>query len=54
MGFTSTLMDRKQAEAFALQDYTCKKMVPCLAKITINTKYKYFQMDQPEYSAYHN
>ena len=54
MGFTSTLMNRKQAEAFALQGYTQKKHCLVLARITINTKYKFFQLDQPEYSAYHD
>lgn len=54
MGFTSTLMNRKQAEAFALQGCTSKKLCPVLARITINTSYKYFQLDQPEYSAYHD
>ena len=52
MGFTSTLLNRKEAESFALIDLDSKRTVPVLAKITMNTRYKYFQMDRPEYSAY--
>lgn len=52
MGFTSTLLNRKEAESFALIDLDTKRTVPVLAKITMNTRYKYFQMDRTEYSAY--
>lgn len=52
MGFTSTLLNRKEAEAFGLLDLDPKRTVPVLAKITMNTRYKYFQMDRTEYSAY--
>ena len=54
MGFTSTLLNRKEAESFALIDLDIKRTVPVLAKITMNTRYKYFQMDRPEYSEYHD
>ena len=42
MGFTSTLLNRKQAESYALQDYDAKKAIPVIANITMNTRYKYF------------
>lgn len=42
MGFTSTLMSRKDAESYALLDLDPKRTVPVLAKITMNTRYKYF------------
>ena len=52
MGFTSTLMDKKEAESFALLNLDPKRTVAVLAKITMNTRYKYFQMDRAEYNAY--
>jgi hypothetical protein len=42
MGFTSALLNRKEAESFALIDLDIKRTVPVLAKITMNTRYKYF------------
>lgn len=54
MGFTSTLLNRQHAESYALLDYEAKKSIPVIAKITMNTRYKYFQFDRPEFSAYYD
>ena len=42
MGFTSTLLNRKEAESFALLDIVSNRTFAVLAKNTKNTRYKYF------------